>query len=543
MRVDRLRQLADSVLGGGDFNELLDRVVAAAADALDVGGASLYLFDEAKGKLVIHAAAGQEAALLEAHAEYAIGEGITGGIALEGKTVVADSSTALRQQPHWLGKYIGSDRPAPETFLGVPLTVFDRIAGNRRVIGVLKFVDKRPHPFRSPVFDDEDVHLGEMIANVLATIVYHHQTSQVRLEKLSRDLSALSAVLAGGREMHDLLNPIVETMMQAVGAEAAALFLVDEASNRVVVQAATGYQANLLKERASYGMGEGVTGWIAREGKPFRADTNAELRAHPAWRGRFDYLLGTEPNSFLGLPLLVTDRFSGNEKVIGVLKVENIAQSKEHPEPHFTDQDQLLVTMMANVIATVLYNTQVGRTRLEKLSGDLNALSLALAGGREMRDVLDQVVETMMRVLGAEASSLFLVDETGQKVVVQAAAGYQKPLVASKATYRLGEGVTGWIAEEGRAVRANSLEELTQPSRLERQTHADLWRSRAELLPGVAAARHGSLQRERAKSSAFSRSKTSPVRPIIRRLDFTDQDELLATMMANVIATVSTTPR
>ena len=314
VRVERLGQLADSVLGGGDFNELLGRVVAAAADALDVGGASLYLFDEAKDKLVIHAAAGQEVALLETHAEYAIGEGITGGIALEGKTVVADSSTALRQQPHWLGKYIGSDRPEPETFLGIPLTVIDRISRGRRVIGVLKLVDKRPHPFRSPVFDDEDVHLGEMIANLLATIVYHQQMSQARLEKLSRDLGTLSTVLAGGREIHDLLSLAVATMMKVLGAEAAALFLVDEPTNSVVVEAAAGYQAGLLGERASYRMGEGVTGWIAQEGRPLRAKTLIELHSQPAWRGKHDRLLGKLPNSFLGLPLLVTDRFTGKEK-------------------------------------------------------------------------------------------------------------------------------------------------------------------------------------------------------------------------------------
>ena len=195
----------------------------------------------------------------------------------------------------------------------------------------------------TPVFDEEDMRLGEMMANIISTVLYNHQVSQGQLQKLSRDLGMLSTVLAGGRELDDLLNPVVETMMHAVGAEAAALFLVDEATASVVVRAAAGYQANLLKERASYRMGEGVTGWIAREGKPFRADTYAELRTHPAWRGRFDYLLGTEPNSFLGLPLLVKDRFSGKEKVLGVLKVENIVQSKEHPEPHFTDQDQLLV--------------------------------------------------------------------------------------------------------------------------------------------------------------------------------------------------------
>ena len=169
---------------------------------------------------------------------------------------------------------------------------------------------------------------------------------------------------------------------------------------------------------------------------------------------------GREPNSYLGLPLLVTDRYSGKGKVFGVLKIEDIARSPEHPEARFTEQDELLATMMANVIATVLYNTQVSQMQLEKLSADLSSLSGALAGGREMRELLDRVVETIMQVLGAEASALFLVDEATEKVVVQAAAGYQRPLVGRHATYDIGEGITGWIAKEGRAVRATTLQEL-----------------------------------------------------------------------------------
>ena len=169
--------------------------------------------------------------------------------------------------------------------------------------------------------------------------------------------------------------------------------------------------------------------------------------------------------------------------------------------------------MMANVIATVLYNTQVSQTRLEKLSSDLSELSLALAGGREMHDVLDRVVETMMRVLGAEAASLFLVDETGQQVVVQAAAGYQKPLVDSKATYQLGEGVTGWIAKEGHVVPSQYPGGAAQPSRLEGQTQAGLRWSRAEFIPGVATARHGPFQWER---QSHRRSKDRGHRPFAR---------------------------
>ena len=184
------------------------------------------------------------------------------------------------------------------------------------------------------------------------------------------------------------------------------------------------------------------------------------------------------------MPLLVTDRYDQRNKVIGVLKIENIARSSSHPEPYFTDQDELLVSVMANVIATVLYNTQLSQVQLEVLSRDLAELSSALAGGREMRDLLDRVVETIRRVLGADASTLFLVDEATNRVVIQAAAGYQQPLVTSHASYELGAGITGWIAKEGRAVRARTLEELHAHPAWKGVVYSPPGWPRTELLPG-----------------------------------------------------------
>jgi starch synthase len=538
-RRERLGKLANSMLDGGDFQELLDRVVRATADVLDAKAASLYLVDDETNKLVIRVAMGYHEPLLPLQASYEMGEGITGWIAQTGESFKADSLADLHAKNlPGQGKYTPlQGNREPETFLGIPLKVIDRGSHAERVIGVLKLADRRAEPLHTSTFDEEDMRLAEMMANIISTVLYNHQVSQVQLQKLSRDLGMLSTVLAGGRELDELLNLVVATMMQALGAEAAALFLVDEATASVVVQAAAGHQANLLRERARYRLGEGVTGWIAREGKLFRADTYAELRAHPAWRGRFDYLTGTEPNSFLGLPLLVKDRFSGQEKVLGVLKVENIVRSKGHPESHFTDQDQLLVSMMANVIAAVLYNTQVSQTRLEKLSSDLSALSLALAGGREMHDVLDRVVETMMRVLGAEAASLFLVDKTGKQVVVQAAAGYQKPLVAGHATYELGEGITGWIAREGSAVRANTLGELhLHPSWRGKHTLAYGGREPNSYLglPLVV------TDRLTGKGKVIGVLKIEDIASSSHHPEayFTYQDELLVAMMANIIATV-----
>jgi hypothetical protein len=104
-----------------------------------------------------------------------------------------------------------------------------------------------------------------------------------------------------------------------------------------------------------YDLGEGVTGWVAETSQDFRANSLEELHRHPAWRGEYNRLQGErEPNSFLALPLKVTDRSTHRERVIGVFKAEDIQRSENHPEPYFTDTDKLLCEMMVNVIAIII---------------------------------------------------------------------------------------------------------------------------------------------------------------------------------------------
>ncbi|HEX2993358.1 MAG TPA: hypothetical protein VHP14_00950, partial [Anaerolineales bacterium] len=132
---------------------------------------------------------------------------------------------------------------------------------------------------------------------------------------------------------------------------------------------------------------------------------------------------GREPDSFLGLPLKVRDRFTGEEKIIGVLKVEDIRPSESHPENFFTDQDVLLVTMMANVIATVISNTRWGEERvgiilrkMGRLSAPVDASQELLAEFASSTDlgILDQLAVAIADVLDSrpdeaenEAQALF----------------------------------------------------------------------------------------------------------------------------------------
>lgn len=94
------------------------------------------------------------------------------------------------------------------------------------------------------------------------------------------------------------------------------------------------------------------------QSKPFRSNSIAELHRHPAWRGKQNSnQAGREPNSFLGLPLKVVEPATSRERVIGVLKLEDILPSPNHPEPYFTEQDEILVGMMAHIIALSINTT------------------------------------------------------------------------------------------------------------------------------------------------------------------------------------------
>ena len=521
-RVEQLRILAASLVGGGGFHQLLERVVTTTAKVLEAQAASLYLINEDTSRLEIRAAAGYHEPLLRHGASYELGEGTTGWIAQTGKTFKANSLNELHTRTPWKGKHKGlQENREPAAFLGIPLKIVDRISSQEQVIGVLKLEDRDeqpPHP-RS-VFSDEDVRLGEMMANVIATVVYNTQLSEKSLRELSTNLGRLSSVLAGSQDMRTLMDNIVNTIAEVLQVDAATLYLADDKSQRLVVQAAYGYQKPLVAAKAFYEWGEGVTGLIAQTNRPFQANTLEVLRKEGgSEKGKYDDLQeGKRPTSFYGLPLNV----EGRDKPIGVLKVESLVKRP------FTGEDVLLIEMMGNVIATVVYNAQLSEKRSRELSTNLGRLSSALAGSQDMRTLMDNIVNTIAEVLQVDAATLYLADDKSQRLVVQAAYGYQKPLVAAKAFYEWGEGVTGLIAQTNRPFQANTLEVLRKEGGSEKGKYDDLQEGkRPTSFYGLPLNVEG-----RDKPIGVLKVESLVKRP------FTGEDVLLIEMMGNVIATV-----
>ena len=83
-----------------------------------------------------------------------------------------------------------------------------------------------------------------------------------------------------------------------------------------------------------------------------------------------------------------------------------------------------------------------------------------MVGEFQVAVLLERVVKTGMRTLGAEVCSIFLEDPAEPGILVmKAGSGFAQPLVG-KARYRLGEGFTALVAETGRKFNIRSREEL-----------------------------------------------------------------------------------
>jgi signal transduction histidine kinase len=113
----------------------------------------------------------------------------------------------------------------------------------------------------------------------------------------------------------------------------------------------------------------------------------------------------------------------------------------------FSQDDVTMLTTFANSIAASLAFDEF-RQR-EQL---LVQIGLELASTTEVNTLAKRVVNVAARTLRCEACSVFLLDEPGESLILQAATGTLKAQIGT-ASYRLGEGLTGIVGSTGETIR------------------------------------------------------------------------------------------
>ncbi|HEY8677965.1 MAG TPA: GAF domain-containing sensor histidine kinase [Candidatus Dormibacteraeota bacterium] len=197
-----------------------------------------------------------------------------------------------------------------------------------------------------------------------------------------RLLTQVSAALSTSLNLDGTLKEILERMNALVAFDAATIFLLDESRTELHVKAALGVPVS-LKEVKSFKVGEGVVGWVVRQGATaLIQDSSKDARYKPTGPER-------RSKTVLAAPLRAQDN------LLGALVLVRAAKEPFGPE------HQRLVEAIASQAAVAIdharlfENERASRRRAEALLATAQACSEAVAMPGLLQTAVKEVAFTM----------------------------------------------------------------------------------------------------------------------------------------------------
>ncbi len=258
-------------------------------------------------------------------------------------------------------------------------------------------------------------------------------------------LHRISSIVSSGLELETMLRELVDLIMQVTDSDACLVYLVDHATNEIVLRASqlphSGEIGNLRLQ-----MGEGITGWVAKHKSVVALSKDASLDTR--FKG-FTSLQEDTYEAFLSVPLVS----SGD--LIGVINVH-------HREPHKHTSDEVaLVSFIGEQMGGAIAKSRLAEQsqgafrRMEALA----AVAQTIAAESYLDRILQAISEMVAETLDSPVCSIMLVDDERRELVINAAR-CSTPEYLHKMPIKIEDSLIGRVIREGRHIMVpNVLEE------------------------------------------------------------------------------------
>ncbi len=258
-------------------------------------------------------------------------------------------------------------------------------------------------------------------------------------------LHRISSIVSSGLELETMLRELVDLIMQVSDSDACLVYLVDHATNEIVLRASqlphSGEIGNLRLQ-----MGEGITGWVAKHNSVVALGKDAALDTR--FKG-FTSLQEDTYQAFLSVPLV-----SGGD-LIGVINVH-------HREPHQHTSDEVaLVSFIGEQMGGAIAKSRLAEQsqgafrRMEALA----AVAQTIAAESYLDRILQAISEMVAETLDSPVCSIMLVDDERRELVINAAR-CSTPEYLHKMPIKIEDSLIGRVIREGRHIMVpNVLEE------------------------------------------------------------------------------------
>ncbi|MBN1135087.1 MAG: GAF domain-containing protein [Anaerolineae bacterium] len=319
----------------------------------------------------------------------------------------------------WLGSYAGA-----------PIYV------GGQVIGFLNADSSTPDFFTQADCDRLQAFAAQAAVAIQNAQLYQelsHHLEEVQL--LNKAALAASSTL----DFDEVIRRTLAALLKMPCFERANVLLLDSDTGELWLHPALAHSDH-FPQRADFRIppGMGISGRVVQTGKPWRVD---DVRQVPTYVAGYPDTL-----SEIAVPLRAGDRF------IGVLDAQSTRLNA------FTEEDERLLVTLGGQLSTVIDNARLygeARQRVRELTA-LSQVSQALNEARDLKAVLDIVLEEAFELMGSQEGSIILISPPGGnrlRMVAERSLGSEvvdafnnRPVYTHEGTYRRAL-ATGQIVE------------------------------------------------------------------------------------------------
>jgi|GEM_PF-3246351 len=261
------------------------------------------------------------------------------------------------------------------------------------------------------------------------------------MDKKIEALNKISSLMILPIPIQQVLDRVMDITLEITQTDAGSLLLKEK--DELVFKVAKGEKAEEVK-KFRVKMGEGIVGYVASSKESLIVpDVSKDERFYK----KISEDIKFKTYNIMATPIIL------NENVLGVIEVIN----KLEKEP-FTKEDLEVLETISHQTALLLETSRL-REELDYKAKALRTLvdvGLVLNACHEMRELLNLSMKMATKAMNAEASSLFLIDELTQELYFEVIEG-EKGDVIREIRLKMGEGIAGWVAQEGKPLIVNDV--------------------------------------------------------------------------------------
>ncbi len=422
MDLSTLYAVGQSVTSLLDLEKLLNRVVEAAAYLTGADEAFLFLIEEGKDELCLRDSRGLSEKWVPG-SRLKIKDTLMGTVVTTGKPLALDSAAESRELT-MLGYPVSA-------LMNVPLKVKDK------TIGVLGVTSKRP----GRAFAQDDLSRLAALADYAVIAIENarlYESVRQRAEELST-INEIAQAVTSSLDLDEVIRSVMRGINRILRVETGSLLLIDEETNELVFKITLqGDTEKLAPYRLK--MGQGIAGWVARQGEPLLVpDVRLDSRHYRA----IDEAVGFTSRSIMCVPLIV------KEKVIGVIEVINkLSGASPDSEAQFNENDLELLKAMAAPVAIAIENARLHEATKKLIAADILQQTVVTVAHYINNPLTALAMSAHSLAASAEKGKVVCHDDslseavrlTGKKVEeIAAVIGILKEMASPKSTIYLGK--------------------------------------------------------------------------------------------------------